>query len=67
VLITAANTPHYRGAFQFEEAAEAAGFQPPEVYPFDLSQFPEYEHAMTHQSGSALENHDTFSTWVFRI
>lgn len=67
VLITAANTPHYRGAFQFVEAAETTGFQLPEVYPFDLSQFPEYEHTMTRQSGSALENHDTFSTWVFRI
>lgn len=67
VLVSAANTPHYRGAFQFEEAAKIAGFQPPEVYKFDPSQFPEYEHNMTHQSGSALENHDTFSTWVFRI
>lgn len=67
VLITTANTPHYRGAFQFEEAAETAGFQPPEVYPFDPSQFPGYEHTMTHQSSSALENHDTFSTWIFRI
>ncbi len=67
VLVTAANTPHYRGAFQFEEAAETAGFQSPEVYKFDPSQFPEYDHTMTHQSGSALENHDTFSTWVFKI
>lgn len=67
VLITAANTSHYRGAFQFEEAAETAGFQSPEVYLFDPSQFPGYEHTMAHQSGSALENHDTFSTWVFRI
>lgn len=67
VLVSAANTPHYRGAFQFEEAAESAGFRSPEVYKFDPSQFPEYEHTMTHQSGSALENHDTFSTWVFKI
>lgn len=67
VLVSAANTSHYRGAFQFEEAAEWAGFQSPEVYPFDPTQFPEYEHTMTHQCGSALENHDTLSTWVFRI
>lgn len=67
VLISAVDSPHYRGAFQFEEAAEIAGFVPPEAYPFDPSQFPGYEHTMTHQEGSALENHDNFSTWVFKV
>ncbi|MFW0777786.1 MAG: class I SAM-dependent methyltransferase [Rickettsiales bacterium] len=65
VLISAVDTPHYRGGFQFEEAAKIAGFKPPQVYPFAPTQFPGYEHTMTHESGSALENHDTFSTWVF--
>ena len=66
VFITAVDTPHYRGAFQFDEAADIAGFQLPEVYPFDPNAFPEYEHTMTHQSGSALDDHHKFSTWVFR-
>lgn len=66
VLITVVDTPHYRGAFQFDEASDIAGFQPPESYPFDPNAFPEYEHTMTHQSGSALDDHDKFSTWVFR-
>jgi hypothetical protein len=52
--------------FQFDEAADVAGFAPPESYPFDPSAFPEYEHTMTHQSGSAIDHHDEFSTWVFR-
>lgn len=65
VFISAVDTPHYRGGFQFEEAAEIAGFKPPQVYPFAPSQFPGYEHTMTHESGSALENHESFSTWVF--
>lgn len=66
VLISAVDSPHYRGAFQFDEAADVAGFAPPESYPFDPSAFPEYEHTMTHQSGSAIDHHDAFSTWVFR-
>ena len=66
VLISAVDSPHYRGAFQFDEAADVSGFAPPESYPFDPSAFPEYEHTMTHQSGSAIEHHDEFSTWVFR-
>ncbi len=66
VLISAVDTPHYRGAFQFEEAAVEAGFNPPEIYPFDPSAFVGYEHTMTHQTGSALDQHDAFSTWVFR-
>ncbi len=66
ILISAVDSPHYRGAFQFDEAADVAGFAPPESYPFDPSAFPEYEHTMTHQSGSAIDHHDEFSTWVFR-
>lgn len=66
VLISAVDSPHYRGAFQFDEAADIAGFAPPESYPFDPSAFPEYEHTMTHQSGSAIDHHNEFSTWVFR-
>ncbi len=66
VLISAVDSPHYRGAFQFDEAADIAGFATPESYPFDPSAFPEYEHTMTHQSGSAIDHHDEFSTWVFR-
>ena len=66
VLISAVDSPHYRGTFQFDEAADIAGFAPPESYPFDPSAFPEYEHTMTHQSGSAIDHHDEFGTWVFR-
>jgi len=67
VLISAVDTPHYRGAFQFEEAAKIAGFKPPEIYKFDPNAFPKYEHTMTHQNGSALENHNKFSTFIFKI
>jgi 25S rRNA (uracil2634-N3)-methyltransferase len=67
VLISAVDSPHYRGAFQFEKAAAQAGFEPPVAYPFDPADFPGYSHTMTHQSGSALDHHDDFNTWVFRL
>lgn len=67
VLISAVDSPHYHGAFQFEDAAKEAGFDKPSIYPFEPSDFIGYEHTMTHQSGSALENHDKFSTWVFHL
>lgn len=67
VLISVVDTPHYRGAFQFEEAAIIAGFKPPETYKFDPNSFPEYEHIMTHQNASALDNHDKFRTFIFKI
>lgn len=66
VLITAVDSPHYHGAFQFDEAAKFAGFSPPESYPFDPDAFSGYEHTMTHQSGSAIDEHHRFRTWVFR-
>ena len=67
VIITTVDNPHYRGAFQFEEAAKITGFKSPEIYQFDPFAFSGYEHTMTHQTGSAIDKHDKFSTWVFRV
>lgn len=67
VLISAVDNPHYRGAFQFDDAAEQAGFQQPEMYPFNPSLFLGYVHSMTHEDGSALNDHKKFGTWVFKL
>lgn len=67
VYISAVDTPHYRGAFSFDEAAELAGFHMPEVYPFDPYEFHGYNHTMTHIDEDALENHNSFATWVFSL
>jgi tRNA G46 methylase TrmB len=67
VLISAVDNPHYHGAFQFDEAAEKAGFEPPAMYPFDPSSFPGYTHTMTNEEESAIDDHKKFGTWVFRI
>jgi hypothetical protein len=66
ILISAVDTPHYHGAFHFEQAAEETGFQPPEIYKFDPSDFQGYTHTMTHQDGSVLDEHNSFATWIFK-
>ena len=66
IIITAVDSPHYDGAFQFEEAAEFAGLTPPESYPFDPSLFSGYAHTNTNDDDSVLDEHAKFITWVFR-
>lgn len=67
ILITAVDSPHYQGAFQFEEAAEKAGYNIRGSYPFDPESFPGYSHTNTNDDDSALEKHDEFKTWVFEL
>ena len=65
VLISTVDSPHYRGAFQFFEAAEKAGFNAPESFPFYPSNYKGYIHTNTNDDDSALSNHRKFCTWAF--
>ncbi len=67
ILLTAVYTPHYQGAFQFEEAAEKAGYHIMGSYPFDQESFPGYTHTNTNDDDSAIEKHDEFKTWIFEL
>ncbi len=67
VLITAVDSPYYHGAFQFDEAAAAAGFSKPDTYCFDPSKLPGYTHTNTNNTDSAIDGHDRFCTWVFSL
>ena len=67
IMVTAVDSPHYQGVFQFEEAAEFAGCEILETYPFDLSMFPGYSHTNTNDDESALDDYDRFKTWVFGL
>lgn len=62
VLITAVDTPHYEGAFKFNDAAAFAGYKTPHSYPFDPSMFSGYSHINTNDDDSALYNHKRFAT-----
>ena len=67
ILITAVDSPHYQGAFQFEEAAEKDRYNIRGSYPFDPESFPGYSHTNTNDDDSALEKHDEFKTWIFEL
>jgi 25S rRNA (uracil2634-N3)-methyltransferase len=65
IIVTTVDNPHYQGAFQLEDAAKEAGYNPPEGYSFDITDFPDYNHVNTHQGDSALEDHTSFKSWIF--
>lgn len=67
VIVSTVDSSHYEGAFQFEDATQFAGFEPPESYPFDPSAFPGYSHVNTNDDDSAIEEHRKFLTRVFRL
>ncbi len=67
VLIITVNSSYYNGVFHFEEAAHKAGFEQPEIYSFDLDDFPEYIHSMANENESAIEDYDSFCTYVFKL
>lgn len=66
VCISAVDSPHYQGAFQFDKAAASAGYHPPLIYKFEPKRFKGYVHTMTNEVGSALGGHNDFKTWVFK-
>ena len=57
----------YNNIFQFEKITDILKLKKPIKYLFDPEDFLEYTHTMTHQEGSALENHDKFASCEFRI
>jgi len=67
VMITAVDSPYYRGSFQFDEAANVAGFKKPEVYSFDPLKLRGYSHTNTNNEESAIDDQEKFCTWVFSL
>jgi hypothetical protein len=67
VVISCVDNDFYNNIFQFDEMANILNIQKPLKYIFDPNDFPGYTNTMTHQEGSALENHDKFATWEFRL
>lgn len=65
VLISAVDSPHYQGAFQFEETAKLANFEMADFYSLDPALFSNYNHKNTHNEETGLEGHGNFGTWVF--
>ena len=66
ILISAVNNNHYNNIFKFEELALVLGFKKPAKYKFDPDDYPEYQHIMTHQEDSAIEQYTKFVIWEFK-
>ena len=43
------------------------GISQPTKYKFNPKDYPEYEHTMTHQEESGIEDYSKFATYEFRI
>ncbi len=66
IIITCVDNDYYNNIFKLEELASVLGFDKPAKYKFDPENYPEYQHTMTHQEGSAIEQYKKFVTWEFK-
>lgn len=67
ILITIVDSDFYNNIFRFDELAEELGISHPVKYTFDPNDYPEYEHTMTHQEESGIDDYSKFATYEFRI
>ena len=60
---------HRSGALinKFDVIAKLNHLQKPVKYSFDPMDYKYYQHTMTHQEGSALDEYDKFATYEFRL
>lgn len=67
VLITVVDSDFYNNMFRLNELAEELIISQPVKYKFNPKDYPEYEHTMTHQDDSAIDDYSKFATYKFRI
>ena len=67
VLITIVDSDFYNNMFRFDELAEELKISLPTKYKFDPKDYPEYEHTMTHQDESGIDDYSKFATYEFRL
>lgn len=67
VLITVVDSDFYNNMFRFDELAEELRISQPTKYKFDHKDYPEYEHTMTHQDESGIDDYSKFATYEFRL
>ncbi len=67
IIITIVDSDFYNNMFRFEELSQDLGIPKPIKYKFDPKDYPGYEHTMTHQDESGIEDYSAFATVEFRI
>ena len=66
IIISAVDSDYYNNIFKFEELANSFGFKKPIKYKFDPEAYPNYQHTITHQGGSVIDQYTKFATWEFK-
>ena len=67
ILITIVDSDFYNNTFRFYELAEELRISLPTKYKFNPKDYPEYEHTMTHQDESGIDDYSKFATYEFRL
>jgi len=67
IIITVVDSDFYNNIFRFDELAKALGINNPVKYKFNHKDYQEYEHTMTHQEESGIDDYSKFATYEFRI
>lgn len=67
ILITIVDSDFYNNMFHFDELANELRINQPVRYKFDPKDYPEYEHTMTHQEESGIDDYSKFATYEFKI
>jgi 25S rRNA (uracil2634-N3)-methyltransferase len=67
ILITIVDSNFYNNMFRFDQLAEELGIRQLTKYKFNPKDYPEYEHTMTHQEESAIDDYSNFVTYEFHI
>jgi len=67
ILITTVDSDYYNNIFKFDEIAELQSLQKPIKYSFNPQDYEDYQHTMTNEDKSAIEEYDNFITWEFKL
>jgi hypothetical protein len=67
VIISAIDSPYYKGAFGFEDLYYVRGYEEPLTYKFNPFQIKGYTHMMIHKEESGIERSDKFISLIFKL
>lgn len=67
ILITVVNSDFYNRMFRFDEIAQELGVNSLKKYTFNPKDYVEYDHTMTHQEESGIDDYSKFTTYEFKI
>jgi hypothetical protein len=67
IVITTVDTDFYNNMFRFNDIADSLKILAPVKYRFDPNDYSQYQHSMTNNDDSAIDEYSKFATWEFKI